>query len=144
MKNNTIKMFLAVGAACVFGTALDAQTNNLSAKIPFAFQVNGKAFAPGKYLVGQSGYGHAGVPFFQSSETGESVYVAGADHSLSHASDPKLVFHCYAGKTCFLAEIRPRNDAGSHVPMTKAEKEIVNSDQPREMAIISVDLRHAD
>jgi hypothetical protein len=34
--------------------------------------------------------------------------------------------------------------AGSNVAMTKAEKEIVNGNQPREMATISVDLRHAD
>jgi hypothetical protein len=63
---------------------------------------------------------------------------------LTQAANPKLVFHCYAGKTCFLAEIRPPHEDGSHVSMSKAEKEIAEADQPAEVATISIDVRHAD
>jgi len=90
------------------------------------------------------GYGHAGVPFLRNATTGQSVFIAGADHSLTQAANPKLVFHCYAGKTCFLAEIRPPHKDGSHVSMSKAEKEIAKADQPAEVATISIDVRHAD
>jgi hypothetical protein len=142
MKNNVIRMFLAVGAACVGVSALDAQSNNLSAKVPFAFQVAGKTFSAGRYLVASQGY--LGIPSVQNSTTGETVFVAGADHALSHAGPARLVFHCYVGATCFLAEIRPSSGPGSNVAMTKAEKEIANGEQSHEMATISVDLRHAD
>jgi hypothetical protein len=142
MKNNVIRMVLAVGAACVCGSALDAQTYILSAKIPFAFQAAGKAFPAGKYTVAERG--DSRVPSVQSSTTGESVFIAGADHSLSPAGPARLVFHCYSGYTCFLAEIRPTAGSGSKVSMTKAEKAIVQGEGPREMATISVDLRRAD
>ena len=142
MKNNTIRMFLALGAAFVCGSALDAQSNDLSAKVPFAFQVGGKDFAAGRYVVREHGY--LGIPSVQNAVTGQTVFVAGANHALTQVGPPRLVFHCYAGSTCFLAEIRPASGPGSNVAMTKAEKEIANSDQPREMATISVDLRRAD
>ena len=142
MKNNAIGMFLALGAACVCGSALDAQSNELSAKVPFAFQVAGKDFAAGRYVVRDHGY--LGIPSVQNAATGELVFVAGADHALTQAGAPRLVFHCYAGNTCYLAEIRPASGSGSHVAMTKAEKEIANSNRHREMATISVDLRRAD
>jgi hypothetical protein len=142
MKNNVIRMFLAVSAACVGVSALDAQSNELSAKVPFAFQEAGKAFPAGKYLLRDNGM--VGVTSLQNSTNGESVFVVGADHALSPTGQPKLVFHCYAAQNCFLAEIRPRYGAGSHVPMTKAEKEIINGDRAREMASISVDLRRSE
>ena len=142
MNNNAIRMFLALGAACVCGSALNAQSYGLSAKIPFEFRAAGKDFAAGKYVVHE--HGNSTVPSLQSNTTGVSVFIAGADRSLTPAGRPRLVFHCYAGYTCFLAEIHPVNGAGIHVAMTKGEKEIANGDHPREMATISVDLRHAD
>ena len=141
MKNNKIGMFLALGAACVCGSALNAQvtSENLLAKVPFAFQVPGGNFEAGKYLLSESGY--LGVPSIQNVESGRRVFVLGADHALGTAGSPKLVFHCYSGNSCFLAEIHPRTGRGSHVAMTKAEKEIAYGDQRREMATISVALR---
>jgi hypothetical protein len=142
MKSNVIGMFLAVGAACVSGSALSAQTNDVSAKVPFAFQVAGKAFPAGKYLVTERGF--LGIPFVQNSTTGESVFVAGASHSLTRVGPARLVFHCYVGETCFLAEIRPPAGSGSTIAMTKAEKELRSGDKAREMATIAIDLRPAD
>jgi hypothetical protein len=142
MKNNGIKMFLALGAACMFASVLDAQSNELSAKVPFSFQVRGKDFAPGRYIVRE--YGNLGIPFVQNSTTGESVFLSGAIHSLTSTGPARLVFHCYAGNACFLAEVRLAGTSGTTVAMTKAEKEIASSDRPHELATISVDLRHAD
>jgi hypothetical protein len=139
MKNNVMRIFLVLGAAAICGTALDAQSRDLlSAKIPFAFEAGGQHFAPGKYVVREHGY--SGVPAIQSAKTGQTVFVTGAVHTLAQVSPPKLVFHCYAGATCFLAQIRPSNGTGSTVSMTKAEKEIANGERPREMATIAVEL----
>jgi hypothetical protein len=142
MKNRVIRMFLAVGAACICGGALHAQSNDLSAKVPFAFQVAGKAFPAGKYVVGDHGY--SGVLSLRSYTQGDRVFITGAIHTLARVGPPRLVFHCYSGESCFRAEVRPASGSGSKVTMTKAEKEIVNAERPREMATISVDLRHAD
>jgi hypothetical protein len=142
MKNNAIRIFLALGAACVCASALDAQSNDLSAKVPFAFQVAGKAFPAGRYLVGD--YGSTGILILKNAAIGNSVFLAGANHTMEPVRPGRLVFHCYAGDTCFLAEVRPASGPGSKVSMTKAEKEILNGDRPKEMATISVDLRHVD
>ncbi len=142
MKNNALRIALALGAACVCASALDAQSYDFSAKVPFGFQVSGQAFPAGKYIVLE--HGDARVPQVQNARTGLSVFVFGASHSLTHAGAPRLVFHCYAGNACFLAEIRPASDSGIQVSMTRAEKEIVSKDQPHEMATVSIDLRRAD
>ena len=39
------------------------------------------------------------------------------------------MFHCYAGNSCFLAEIRPETGDGINVSMTKTEKALDNGDQ---------------
>src|SRR5580704_17885506 len=102
MKNNAIRMFLALGAVCVGGSALNAQSNDLSAKVPCAFQVAGKAFPAGRYLVRDNRSSSVTVPTIQNMTTGESVFISGANRSLTPAGPSRLVFHCYAGNTCFL------------------------------------------
>jgi hypothetical protein len=142
MKNNAIRMFLALGAACVFGSVLNAQSSNLNANVPFAFQASGKTFAAGKYVVGE--YRNSGVQMVKNATTSDSVFIPGAYATRELTKQPKLVFHCYSGHGCFLAEIWPAAGHGSTVPPTKAEKELRNGDRPVEMATIAVDLRRAD
>jgi hypothetical protein len=141
MKTQQVKMFLALGAVSTIGIGLHAQTYELKANIPFAFQVNNQAFAPGKYEVRR---GNEAVPSLMPVATGHRSFVIGANPSLSGKADPRLVFHCYGGDKCFLAEIWPTSGAGCSVPKSKAEKELINGDAPREMATIAIDLHRAD
>jgi hypothetical protein len=141
MKNKAIRMFLAVGAACLCGSAVQAQSNDTKFDVPFAFQVLGKDFAAGKYVVHQ---GSSGLPSLQNAATMQMTYVVPTQNSLTNASAPTLVFHCYAGDTCFLSEINTTNHTGSKVPMSKVEKEIAKSEARREMATISIGQRNAD
>jgi hypothetical protein len=142
MKTNVMRMFLALGAACIFGSALDAQTYDLSAKVPFAFQVANTTMPAGKYLVGD--YGSTGVLVFRNATTGNSVFISGAIHAMDATRPGRLVFRCYGTDACFLAEIWPVTGRGSAVPKGNAEKEIINSDRPREMATISINLRNTE
>jgi hypothetical protein len=144
MKNNVIRMFLAVGAAYVGASALDAQstTDLLTAKVPFAFQVRGENFEAGKYDVRANGM--TSIPSIRNVATGRGVFVSGAANVLTHAGAPRLVFHCYAGKTCFLAEIRPDSGPGSLVSMSKEEKAIAKGEANREVATISVALQSGE
>ncbi len=141
MKTNVIRTFLALGAACVCGSALQAQTYRLSAEIPFAFQVSETSFPAGKYVV--SDRGATLVQSIQSRETGRAVFIPGAYRSLDPVEPGRLVFHCYGTNGCFLAEIWPVTGAGSTVPKTKAEKNLVREGS-REMATLFVDLHRAD
>jgi hypothetical protein len=142
MKNNVIRMILALGAACVCGSVLNAQTYDLSAKVPFGFQVGDTAFPAGKYLVGD--YGSTGVLIFRNATTGNSVFISGATHVMDPVQSGRLVFHCYGTDACFLAAVMPSHNRGSAVPKGKAEKEIINSDRPHEMAAISINLRNTE
>ena len=143
MKNQFAKMLLAVGTISLFGSALHAQTYDLSAKVPFAFQVNNHTFAEGRYAVRA---GTDGAVALQNRATGESEFVMGASHTLDGADDARLVFRCYDGRNaCFLAEVRPgRNVSGSEVPKSKAEKELVAANHAREVAMVVVRLDRAD
>ena len=143
MKNNAIRMFLALGAACLYGSALDAQTNHLlSAKVPFDFQASGQTFAAGKYVL--RGHGSFGIPSIQSAASGHTSFIAGAGRTLTQEGPPRLVFHCYTGNGCFLSEIRPANGEGMSLSMSRVEKEIANGERPVEMTSVSVALRTAD
>ena len=141
MNTNFMKMFLAVSTVSLFGTALHAQSYVLTADIPFAFQVANKTYEPGKYQVRQ---GSEAFPTLYDKVSGTRVFIAGASATLGTTRQPKLVFHCYNGDKCFLAEIWPTTGNASSVPKTRAEKDLLSGDRPREMATIAIDLRHAD
>jgi len=143
MKTNMMmNMVLALGTVSVSGSALHAQSYELKANIPFAFQVNNTTYAAGKYEVK---LGSEFTPSLGSQATGHKDFIAGASPILSGPPASKLVFHCYDGNsTCFLAEIWPSSSHGTAVPTSKAEKELKSSQRTHQMASIAVDLRRAD
>ena len=142
MKTNFTKMLTMFGLAttAMIGT-LHAQNYQLTAKVPFAFQAGSQTFEAGKYEVGQ---GFSQASNIRNTANGHRVFLAGAYASLSGTSEPKLVFHCYAGQNCFLAEIWPGRGNGMDVPVSKAEKSLMNGEHAKEMATIAIDLRRAD
>jgi len=119
MKTNVMKILLAISTVTVFGSALDAQSYSMKADIPFAFQVSNATLDPGTYTVSR---GNTALPLLRNEVTRNSVFIAnGATIGTAHTA--KLVFHCYSGKQCFLAEIWP-GAAGSSVPTSKAERNL--------------------
>jgi hypothetical protein len=141
MKSHVMTMILALGTVSLSGTALHAQGYELAANVPFAFQVANQTFEPGKYIVRRAFEGAASL---RTVANGHSIFIAGAYPALTGKAPGKLVFHCYGGDKCFLAEIWPGSGAGSEVPKSRVEKGLINSDPSREMATIAVDLRRAD
>ncbi len=140
MKTNMIRMFLALGAACVSGSVLHAQTYKLEAKIPFEFQVGNKVLPEGKYTVGS--YGLSDMQTVLSNSKGERIFIAGAYPKLDSVRPGRLVFHCY-GNECFLAEIWPVDGKGRLVPASHAETAI-RRDAQLAMSMRTVDVRRAD
>lgn len=144
MNYNAIRMFLALSAACLSGSALSAQTYRITAEIPFAFHVNDNVQPAGKYLLAEKS-GAVHMPAMTSVADGRSVFVIGANQSLDTVrnSGTKVVFHCYSGNGCFLAEIWPGNGLGTSVPKSRTEKEILK-DRSRELATIAINAVRAD
>lgn len=140
MKTRMIRMFLALGMVSAFGTALHAQTYDLAANVPFKFQAGDRVQEPGKYLVRQDG---SGVTTIRNMVSGHPTLLPGVYARLGHTYSGKLVFHCYNGNGCFLAEIWPAGGNGSPVPMSKTEKNLVKAGES-EVATIAIDLRRAD
>src|SRR5690242_8576301 len=106
MKTSFLGMFLALGAAFVSSNVLCAQTYKLTADIPFAFRVNDQVQPAGKYMIANDG---RPVPLLMRMTDMRKQFIVGATTAVesTQAQRGKLVFHCYGGSTCFLAEIRP-------------------------------------
>ncbi len=120
-------------AAC---TGLEAQELNMHAVVPFAWQVNGHQLNAGDYQVTNNGA--SPIVTVRDNKNGNGMYlqiIRGAGHNTAN----RLVFHRY-GDQYFLAEIVSRDSTVSKVPVSKAER-AVQSEQPREMAIVSVELK---
>ena len=142
MKARMIAMFLAIGSASLFGTALLAQNHNLTADVPFGFQAGNLKFAPGAYVISKTGA--VGPLSIMPVATRHATFITGAFPSMSGKERARLVFRCYGSNRCFLAEIWSGDAPGSNVPISKAEKDIRNGEPQREVAAISIDLRRAD
>jgi hypothetical protein len=126
-------LLISLGA---IGTGLEAQTMNLHAVVPFAWQVNGHQLNAGDYQIINDGA--SAIVRVRNNEGGQGAFlqiIRGPGHNTAN----RLVFHRY-GDQYFLAEIVSRDSTVSKVPVSKAER-AVQSEQPREMAIVSVELK---
>jgi hypothetical protein len=127
-------LLVSLGAAA--GTGLEAQTMNLHAVVPFAWQVNGHQLNAGDYQI--SNNGASPIVSIRDNKNGNGMFmqvIRGGGHNTSS----RLVFHRY-GDQYFLSEIVGRDSTVSKVPVSKAER-AVQSEQPREMAIVVVEIR---
>ena len=141
MKFHIISMTLALGAITILGSTLNAQSYQVSGTVPFAFHVGDRVYESGKYTISETA--PSMVPSLMNNATHHSTFVAGAVASKSGDKGRKLVFHCYNGTQCYLAEIWPGNEQGISISMSKGEKQLVREGR-REMAMIRIDLHVAD
>jgi hypothetical protein len=142
MKSQIMSMILTLGAIAASQTALHAQSFLTTTEVPFAFQAGGHTWEAGKYSVRRTG---GGMTVLRNDTNFHSTYVAGAGSYLTGNTGPKLVFHCYNGEKCFLAEIWAQGQNGVPVPKSKSEKELIkNPRQPVDMATIAINLRNSD
>lgn len=126
-------LLVSLGAA---GTGLQAQTFNVHAVVPFDWQVNGHVLNAGDYEITKSSV--SPVVTLRDNKNGHGAFmqvIEGTDRNTAN----RLVFHRY-GDQYFLAAIVGASGVTSEVPISKAEK-AVRSEQPREMAIVSVELK---
>jgi hypothetical protein len=134
---NNILTNLTTSAILLFilGGGLEAQSTQMHAAVPFAWQVNGQQLNAGDYVVDKDAAAH--VISVRNIETGKSVLVAVIPGS-EKKSGYRLVFH-RVGQRYFLAEVCAPGSASSELPVSSAEREAIQSITPREIAVVFVD-----
>jgi hypothetical protein len=127
-------LVISLGAAA--GTGLEAQTMKLHAVVPFAWQISGHQLNAGDYEITKDAA--SPVVTVRDSNNGKGIFMQVFAAS-SHNTASRLIFHRY-GDQYFLAAIVGTNGVTNKVPVSKAER-AVQSEQPREMAIVSVEIK---
>jgi len=127
---------LLVSLGAVTGAVLNAQTFNLHAVVPFAWQINNHQLNAGDYQITKDSSSPVVTMRNNNSGAGMFLQVSGG---AGGSTATQLVFHRY-GDQYFLAEIVGREGIVSKVPVSKAERAL-QSEQPREMATVLVDIK---
>jgi hypothetical protein len=127
--NQHIVRLLRAGCLCLAATlpaAFGQSSEILTADLPFAFQVNNKAFPAGKYKV-TAGASQAAL-LLQSVDYKHSIFsLSNAIQSGKTREIPMLVFRRY-GDRYFLSQIwLPGSDSGRALPMSTSEKEFARN-----------------
>jgi hypothetical protein len=135
MKNILTNLVTSAALLFTLGGAVEAQSIRLHAAVPFAFQMNGRPLNAGDYTISRKG----SVVQIQDSNNGKGVFSLTSPDKESD-SGYRLVFHRY-GDRYFLAEVRTQGTAAGKLPVSRAEKEAMQSEQPREMSTVFVDVR---
>ena len=128
MKQRMVR-FLRTGCLCLAATlpAAFGQTSEMmTADLPFAFQVNDKAFPAGKYRI-TAGSGQAAV-LLQSDDYKQAVFsLSNAVYGAKTCEIPTLVFRRY-GDRYFLSQIWLRgSDVGRALRISRSEREVARN-----------------
>lgn len=142
MKSQIISMVLALGVVAITGTTLHAQTYTITGDVPFAFQAGDRTYEAGAYTITKLSSTFS--PMLRSEASHQRVFLTGLAGALGTSKDTKLVFHCYNGRQCFLAEIWPGAESGVAMRKSAAEKAVAAGNGKREMASIAINLHPAD
>lgn len=140
MRHLTTKFLVAVGAICLWGSALSAQSYQLGAKIPFDFHVGSKSLPAGSYVAEQQSGSQVQwmVP-----KDGRRIVVATLSPLTDTGNQPRLVFHRVANEY-FLSEIWNGQGTGTRLTVSPAEKaatEAVAANRAEDVTVLMASLR---
>jgi len=126
------KLGFAVFAVAVLALPLCAQVTTVRVDIPFGFVVGTTTVAPGQYAISSQ----AGLTQVQLVGSKSYSVLSSPADPYAGSQDAKLVFHRY-GDRYFLAEIWI-GFTGRALTMSSAEKEVMASGKPREVATVPI------
>ena len=128
---------LLVSLGAVAGSGLQAQTFDMHAVVPFAWEANGHQLNAGDYQITKDG----GLTSDHACAT-EAARVCLCRHSMEQLGmeHARLVFHRYGDQYFLAASRRTQYGKVSKIPLSKEER-AVQSEQPREMAIVTVEIK---
>lgn len=120
MKKHIVR---AVWAASLVGAlalvSLPAEAGEISAKVPFSFEVAGKTLPPGTYNLSNTDAA------LLVRSLGSGVFVMGTRIDSSDR-DAKLIFHKY-GERYLLRQVWMGNGTGRQLPVTRSERELISA-----------------
>lgn len=101
--------------------AVHAQSNRLSARIPFAFTAGSAALAAGTYTIGRADFSQ-GVLMIRTTNQGAMVMSQRGLASSKTTERPRFVFRRY-GRQYFLREVWFAEAGGYALPETRQERQ---------------------
>ena len=128
MKRENLKRTLTAALLTLVATAAYAQTDALTAKIPFAFRAVGSDLPAGRYKIAQAtgAAGNGRTMELRNLDTGKAVFIpAKAPVSENKDARPRLVFKCAGEEGCSLSSLWS-GEAGlefSTPPLTASQRE---------------------
>jgi hypothetical protein len=133
MKNFLTNLMTATALLCTLGGALEAQSYEVAATVPFGWQANGHQFPAGRYTINKE---ESSPVLSIRNENGKGTFLMTGEASSSNTS-PRLVFHRY-GDHYFLAEVWGPGASGNKVRPSRAEKETIAAERPRQTSTVLV------
>ena len=113
---------MVLAAVAALGLSAQETGGIATAKIPFAFEANGKKLAAGEYRLQVAG--SKAFIAIRHADTGDALFVANSGGNGNRLAGNQLVFHVY-GDRYFLTSITDRKTgAVIRFPKSKAEKEM--------------------
>ena len=107
---------LMLAAAATLGLAAQ------SAKIPFAFEANGKKMAAGEYTVQLSGL--KTFIAIRHADTGNALFVTNAGGNGNRLAGNQMVFNVYGDRYFLTAITDAKTGAVMRIPQSRTEKQI--------------------
>jgi hypothetical protein len=135
MKNVLTNLMTSAVLLFTIGSGLQAQNTGMHAAIPFAWQLNGQQMNAGDYAIGQTA--STRVIRIESRTNRKGSFLVATPASDSNPT-ARLVFHHY-GNQYFLAEVVTPGGTTSKLSVSRAEKEAMLSEQPREVATVLIE-----
>ncbi len=130
---------LSIGIVLVGVAAVQAQSNGVTADVPFNFHVGSSVMPQGPYWVDQLSHG-AALRLSSTQSGADKSIVTISLNGKSWNEPARLVFHRY-GEEYFLAEVWMGGSArGQALTVSPAEKELARSGMPRTIAMVKIAL----
>jgi hypothetical protein len=137
MKKQVLALVGVLGLLLAAGSAL-AQTQKITADVPFNFNVNQTNMPAGPYTISAVG-DNGGVLLIQGNDSPKVKFVVPNRVDSSKKADrTKLVFHCYGSDHCFLYQVWVGGmSQGRQLPASAVEKEVAANLHSRSVAVIA-------
>jgi hypothetical protein len=133
MKNFLTNLMTAAALLCTLGGALEAQSYQVTAKVPFEWQANGHHFSAGNYVIAKEQ--SSPVIAMRDVDDGKGAFLM-ISEATGKNSQPRLVFHRY-GNQYFLAEVWTPGAIGWRLHFSSAEREtIASKNSPRAETVL--------
>jgi len=140
MKN--LRSVLLALTVLLLATAAQAQTTNITAKIPFGFIVGNQTYSAGEYTVRSMSQSSPAIRIDNADESEKGITLANVCRSGGAADATTLVFQ-RLGDNYFLYQVwTDGSNTGREFPMTKTQTRLAKNYSKPELVIVAANISH--